>query len=384
MKYVLDFSDKEKDDFIAKLSDISLDTDIYLEVIKDPDFLIDGNLDAYLKNEHTSSAKRFEKICRAVERDRNLLNLSTEDICKKAGLTFYPRISNKDKAALINAISILTDSPVSLKESDIKSLKNTEEVFWPAFHSLIHFDVNMVKDAKRGLDEDQLLEEGKLFRTMFIYNNPESPQKDNHFGFYSFSKKRHIISGSLEIGQKSLQLLSQDITKVLDTASFDFDKAEIKPERSFFHSDIIWHKSYSDIIPFLEMAEKMNLTIEKNSFAFTDNHRLRFYLFRIKGKKTLHITIGYSFIESELTKVKFPVIPTDFYKIIEGKEKHLNNFCHDIVGVAYPLNMVEMPKDDKGWLEYARNYIKNGLPKDHYCICGSNKRYKNCHGYKIK
>src|SRR5258708_14719003 len=30
------------------------------------------------------------------------------------------------------------------------------------------------------------------------------------------------------------------ISKIVDTASFDFDKCEIRPERNFFEADIVW------------------------------------------------------------------------------------------------------------------------------------------------
>lgn len=381
VKYALDLSRERRDNFIGKLSDISLNTNIYSKVIEDPNFLIGDGLESYLNDENNSSKKRFEKAARAIEKDLSLLDLNIEEICKKIGLDYHPLLSNKNKADLINAITSLTDAPTSVQESDIKTLSNPTEIFFPAFESVIVMDNNIVRDAQTNLKENEILDEAKYFRTIFIYNNPESPQKNGHFGFYSFSRRRRIINGSIVIGENSKKFLAREnLTKIADTASFDFDKNLMKPERKFFEPDIIWHKNYPDLIPFILMAERTGLVIEKNTIAFTSDNPYRFYLLRVRGEEVLHISAGYKFIESKLSAAKFKQITVDFFEMISGKEKHLNNFFHDILGIPFLFDVVGMVKNAEEHLKIAEQAKNHGMERNEPCICGSGKKWKYCHG----
>ncbi len=381
LKYALKLSGERRDAFTGKLSNISLNTNIFSEVIKDPNFLLTDELEKYLKEENNSSKMRFWKACRAVERNNDLLDLSEEEICAKIGLSYYPNLSNKERAELINAITKFTDSPASAKESDIRSLSGAIEALAPAFQSFILMDANLVADARVGLSADGILDEGKYLRTIFVYNNPESPQKDNHFGFYSFSRKRHIINGSLEINDASKDLLSKNITKIVDAHSVNYANYGLVPERSFINPDIVWHKNYPDLIPFIQMSEKLGLIIEKNSFAFTDGHSYRFYLLRVKGSNLLHILAGHPFVEGKLLDAKFKQETVDFFEIIKGKEQHINNLFHDMLGIPYLLDVVAMARSAEEHLKFAQNVKDNGMERNDKCICGSNKKYKKCHGF---
>lgn len=380
LKYVLKFSSEQRDLFTGKISNISLNNNLYLKVIEDPNILINGTLEEYFKDENHSTQKRFEKSCRSIEKDNTLLNLTEEEICEKIGLSYHPLISNKDKANLINAVTTFTDSPTSVKESDIRSLNGAIEALSPAFQSIIVVDANLTVDAHVGLNQKEILDESNYFRTLFVYNNPESPQKDNHFGFYSFSRKRNIINGVLEINNETKELFTRSMTRISDTASFDFTKNKIKPERSFVNPSIVWHKNYLDLMPFLEMAEKLGLTIEKNSFAFTDPHPYRFYILKVKGSDILHIAAGYPFIETKIAESKFQQDTLDFFEIIKGKEHHLNNFFHDVLGIPYLFNLVEMITNAESHLKLAVKVRDHGMPVNDPCICGSKKKYKKCHG----
>jgi hypothetical protein len=243
-------------------------------------------------------------------------------------------------------------------------------------------NVNIPNLAKTKLTKEEVSEELKYIRTIFIYNNSDSPQAKNHFGFYSFSKGKLIINSALEIGDKSSSLINDfSITRVIDTASFDFSQCRIKPERDFVNADILWHKSYQDLVPFIDMAKTLNLTIQGCSFAFTDKHEMRFYILKLKDSNLLHITPGKSFIENRIRESGIHLETTDFFEIIKDKESHINNFFHDILGVPYLLNIIELAKNPKEYSATAQQVKGHGMGRNELCICGSNKKYKRCHGF---
>lgn len=373
------FSMDRKNTIVGKLADIAMNNGIHIKVISDPNFLITDSIEIFLKDKLNSAAERYKTISYAIQRDPSLLDLTNEEICEKVGLQYHPLISNAEKALLINAITSLTDFPQSAKESDIKSL-TVDEAIMSGLQSIILIDANLVSDARVGVSEAEILFERKYFRTMFIYNNPESQKGFNRFGFYSFSRRRNIINGIFKVNEVTLKILKQrGITKVFDSASFDFETCKIKPERDFITPDIIWYKSAKDFQVFIEMAEKMNLTIEKCSFSFTENHPYRFILLKIKGQNILHIAVGYNSIENQLIDSTFPKITVDVLKMIKGKEKDFNNFFHDILGIPYPFDMFEMFKDPEGHLQKASEQQKHEPTGGSLCICGSGKKYKNCH-----
>jgi len=381
IRYALNLPLEIRENFIGKLSDISLNTNIYLEVINDSNFIVSDKLEEYLKEENNSSKKRFEKVSREVERNNGLLNSSSEDICNKIGITYYPIISNKDKAELINVITALTDSPASASESDIRSLDFTK-IIVPGIESTIIVDANIANNALVITKEDEILNELKYSRTVFAYNCSEARKIPGYFGFYSFSKKRYIINGYLE-AKKGLEEIIKNycVTKVIDTASFDFNKNKVKSESNFLNPDIIWHKNYNDLLPFIEMAERLNLTVESNIVAFTDEHPYRFYLLRVSGENLFHIIVGYPFIGTKLLEAKFSQVTVDLFAMITGKENHLNNFFHDILGIPFLLNFTEMVKDADAHLKIAEEVKNKGMGRNDACVCGSAKKWKYCHGW---
>ena len=380
-RYCVKLTREQQDKFTNLVSDISLNTSIHQEVIKDPSFLLDDRVKNYLQDENTSSKKRFDKICREIERDPTLLDMKTEDVCKKIGIPFTINMSNAEKASLINAIYSFTDKPTSATEADIKTLKDVSDIYMPSYEGMIMVNVNIPNLAKTKLSKDEVSQELKHARTIFVYNNSDSPQAQNHFGFYSFSKGNLVINSALELGSESTNLVNNfPVTRVIDTASFDFTQAKIKPEREFVQADILWHKSYQDLVPLLDMIKSRNVSVQACSFAFTDEHEMRFYLIRLKDSDILHITPGRSFIENRLKESGIQIETTDFFEITKGKEAHLNNFLHDVLGVPYLIDMIEMAKDAEKYLETAKQVRDHGMGRNEQCICGSTKKWKRCHG----
>lgn len=379
-RYCVNLSREQQDQFTNIVSQVSLNTSLHHEVIKDPNFLLDDRLEKYLADPNNSSKKRFDKICREIERDTTLLNLQPEEICKRIGLSFSAGMSNAEKAALINALYSFTTTPTSATEADIKTLKDVPEVYTPSYEGMIMVNVNIPKLAKTQLAKKEILQELRNARTVFVYNNSDSPQKKNHFGFYSFSKQG-IINSSLKIETNSVDLLNGfPITRIIDTASFDFTQAKIKPERDFVKADILWHKSYQDLAPLIEMIKNNDMSVQACSFAFTDDHEMRFYLIKLKDSDMLHITPGKSFIENRIKESGIQIETTDFFEITKGKEAHINNFFHDVLGIPYLLDMIEMAKDAVKHLETAKQVRDHGMGRNEKCICGSTKKWKKCHG----
>ncbi len=361
-RYCVKLTREQQDKFTNLVSDISLNTSIHKEVIKNPSFLLDDRLKDYLQDENNSSKKRFDKICREIERDPSLLDMKTEDVCKKVGIPFTINMSNAEKASLINAIYSFTDKPTSATEADIKTLKDVSDIYMPSYEGMIMVNVNIPHLAKTKLSKEEVSEELKHARTIFVYNNSDSPQANNHFGFYSFSKANLVINSALEIGVESSNLVNDfPVTRIIDTASFDFTNGRIKPERDFVKADILWHKSYQDLVPFIEMAKARSLPVQCCSFAFTNEHEVRFFIFKLEGSDMLHVAPARSFFEKKVRDSGIELKITNFFEIIKGKEHHINNFFHDILGIPYLLNIDQFAKDPEGYLVGATKVKDHGM-----------------------
>jgi len=70
-----------------------------------------------------------------------------------------------------------------------------------------------------------------------------------------------------------------------------------------------------------------------------------------------------------------------FAEMVRGKESHVNNFMHDLMGVPYQLDVVAMTQDATIFLENAKRRIDAGLERNEKCLCGSDKKWKHCHGF---
>jgi hypothetical protein len=231
------------------------------------------------------------------------------------------------------------------------------------------------------ISEPEMLSEIHFMRTIYVYNNPESPCQPDKFPFYSFGRRRKIINSKLPIDSSTSRIFTDShITKISDTASYDYEKNAIRPERSFVNPDIIWYKNYNDFKIFLEMLETLNITAEWVFMAFTDPHPFRFYFFRIPGQPYIHVLINYPYLAPKFSANKNLVHADDLFKLIIGKEVQLNNFFHDMIGVPFLLSLIDMMKDAEGHLEKAKGFNKHGLGRNESCICGSNRKFKRCHG----
>jgi hypothetical protein len=366
-----------------KIAPLAMNTDIHEEVIRRRDAILfdPSALATYLASGSHSPNKRFEKLCVAVEKDPDILMLEDEEICRKASIDFHSSMSNVQKAALNNVLTALTKNPTNLTEGDIKTLDGPNEVFMPAVESLIIRDSNIETDAIVGAPEEAMISEIPLIRTIFVFNNPESPTPPDKFGFYSFSRRRVILNGRLPIGQSAARIFNdKSITKISDTASYDYSANTMRPERSFVNPDIIWYKNYNDLKIFLEMIESLGIRPEWASIAFTDPHPFWFYIFRIPEQPYLHVLVGYPYLAPKFNENKNLAHHTDdFFALIKGVEAPLNNFLHDIIGVPFQLSLVDMLKDAEAHLERAKSFNKNGIGRNDPCICGSKRKYKRCH-----
>ena len=95
----------------------------------------------------------------------------------------------------------------------------------------------------------------------------------------------------------------------------------------------------------------------------------------------MHILAGHPFVEGKLLDAKFKQETVDFFEIIKGKEQHINNLFHDMLGIPYLLDVVAMARSAEEHLKFAQNVKDNGMERNDKCICGSNKKYKKCHGF---
>ncbi|MCL5016367.1 MAG: SEC-C domain-containing protein [Patescibacteria group bacterium] len=366
-----------------KVATLSLNTGLHEAVITNRDsILFDGaKLAAYLADNSNSPNKRFEKLCLAIEKEPKILMSSDEEICERAKIRHWPSMSNRQKAELNNALTAPTKNPTQLTEKDITTLEGNDALM-PAIEAIVIRDANIETDAIVGLSEPELLSEIPLMRTIFVYNNPESPCPPDKFPFYSFSRRRMIINGKLPIGRSTTRIFTASgITKISDTASYDYEKNALRPERIFVNPDIIWYKNYNDIRIFLEMLESLDITADWVFMAFTDPHPFRFYFFRISGQPYIHVLVGYPYLAPKFEANKRLIRKeNELWKLIKGKEISLNNFFHDMIGVHFLLNLVDMMQNADKHLERAKEFNKHGLGRNEPCICGSKRKFKRCHG----
>lgn len=366
-----------------KVATLSLNTGIHEEVVSNLDHILfnEAKLTEYLANDSNSPNKRFEKLCLAVEKEPKILMLDDEEMCERAKIRHWPSMSNNQKAELNNVLTALTKSPTHLTKEDIITLEGND-VFTPAIEAIIIRDANIETNAIVNLSESEMLSEIPLMRTIFVYNNPESPCPPDKFPFYSFSRRRMIINGRLLIGQPTARIFTdRSITKVLDTASYDYEKNALKSKRAFINPDIIWYKNFNDLKVFLEMLENSNITAEWVFVAFTDPHPFRFYFFRISGQPYLHVLAGYPYLAPKFEANKKLIHKEDgLWELIKGNEVGLNNFLHDIIGIPFLLSFVDMMKDAEKHLERVKGFNSNGLGRNELCICGSKRKFKRCHG----
>ncbi len=365
-----------------KLAPLAMNTDLHEIAIQNRDqvLLNAANLAKYLAIDSHSPNKRFEKLCTVVEKDPGILMLSDEEICHKAKLDFYPIMSNPQKAELNNILSALTIHPTHLTENDIQTLDGPNEALLPAIEALIIRDSNIESDAIVNISQQEIFSEAPFMRTIFVYNNPESPCPAGQFPFYSFSRRRKIINDRLPIGQSTERIFTDThITKISDTASYDYEKNALKPERSFVNPDVIWYKNYNDIKIFIEMIDRLGTTVNWATIAFTDPHHFWFYVFRIPEQNYLHVLVGYPYLAPKFSENKKLVRAKDLFQLIHGKEVQLNNFLHDLIGVHFILSLMDMMKDAEAHLRRAEAFNKNSMGRNEACICGSKRKYKRCH-----
>lgn len=382
-RFVVKLEDEYSSLFTEKISECAMNNSLHTTVVSDSALLLDANrLKEFLAVPGNSTKERFEKCCRAVERDVEILKLGEDEICAKAGIPYFTLISNKERAGLVNTIRAFTTEPTALTENDIRTVKTTSEIFGPALESMIVSDVNTPVVAIAGVPRSEIFAEIPRYRTIFIYNNPESPQQPGHFGFYSFSRKRRIINSSLLADGGVVDFLKQqNLTKVLDTHSYDYVSNAIRPERSFLTPNIIWYKSFEDFSVFTEMAERLSLETEVHTLALTAGHKYRFLILRIKGQGFFHILPTFPAFIDRIREGKFTMVVPDFFEFISGNEIHLNNFFHDILGAPVIFDLLEMTRNPEEHLKKAKLFQENRAPRNAKCICGSDRKHKWCHGW---
>jgi len=75
----------------------------------------------------------------------------------------------------------------------------------------------------------------------------------------------------------------------------------------------------------------------------------------------LHVAPARSFFEKKVRDSGIELKITNFFEIIKGKEHHINNFFHDILGIPYLLNIDQFAKDPEGYLVGATKVKDHGM-----------------------
>lgn len=383
----LRFAVEETNEFcnklIGKLSRLSMNNNLPVDALAEQALILDyDRLNIYMAEKSNSPDERFKALTQAVEKDRTVLDLEDKDICERAGITYYKPLSNSERANLINCFTALTNHPTNLTEKDIKVLSGPEEFLRPAYESMSIRDANIETDAIENHVDDYYLPESKNFRTIFVFNGPETPVPVGKFGFYAFGGNHRIVNGRFNIKNTQQLLTSDRLTKVIDTHSFNYERNSIKPERKFVGANIIWYKNFIDFKVFIAMLEKLKLKVQGNYVAFTETHSYWFYIFKTDpNQNILHILASFPFVSGRLEakKADYEIEKVNFFDLVAGNEIHMNNFYHDILGIPYQFDIIEMARDTEKNLNSAKERLRVGLSQDEPCICGSGRKYKWCH-----
>jgi len=125
------------------------------------------------------------------------------------------------------------------------------------------------------------------------------------------------------------------------------------------------------------------MAVVAHYMAFTSWHSFWFYIFKLSDDKSspLHILTAFPFVSKKLEDKKLSINKgINFAEFIDGYEIHLNNFFHDILGIPYQFDIIEMIRDAEAYLISAKERLDRGLERNEKCICGSGRKYKYCHG----
>jgi len=381
LRFSFSYDQNFRDLLSEKLIGLSFGTALHRSVIANVEILKNPkSLETYLDNDFNSPNKRFERLCQCVEKDPELIKATPEGISQRVGIDYNPPISNAERATLINVITSLTTKPENLTESDIRSLNGSNELLLPAFESMIFRDANLETDAITNLSQEQILKVAPLFRTIFVYNNPESPKPPDHFGFYAMFGRREIVNGVLKLSPDAESIFNKKgLARVIDTHGYDYKLNAVRLQRTFVRPNIVWYKNFIDFRIFLEMVEDLRLNVEFTTIAFTEKHPYWFYIFGLQNLELLHILVAYPFVNEKIKK-RILNLKTNA-DLVSRNPIALNNFVHDILGMPYLLNINEMLRDPEKHLNRAKVVKEKGLPRNEICICGSQKKWKRCHGY---
>ncbi len=366
------------DKITEKLSGLAMNTDLHQRVINENLLGSESDLNTYLSIPANSPNERFKKLCVAFEKDPLLIDKSDEAICRAAGITLHPMITNAEKAALINKTNEIVGIASNATEADITSYASTEEALLPSFEGMSFRDA-AIDRAHVNHDPDAFLGQTSYFRTVFIFNNPETKVHDDLIGYYAFLKKNIRLNGRLRKSQIG-KLLSPLTTRVVDTHTFNYEDVSVKDERVFIQPNIVWYKSFQDFRIMLDSAKKHGFIMEASYVAFTESHEGCYYLFRIKGQPSiLHVLATYNFFIDKIDESGCNIERIDLFQLVQGNEVHLNNFLHDMLGIPYPFDFVEMARDAEAYLKKAKKRIDDGIGRNETCICGSQRKWKKCH-----
>lgn len=373
---------KELADIITgKISSLSMNTGLHQAVLAS-DILNSQNLDLYLSESSNNPDARFVKLCSALEKDPSLAERDDQTICATAGIEYFPLITNAEKAALINKINAVVGVMSNVQESDINGLKTTEDALLPSYEEMSFRDANIVARSENNHDPDAWVADLTFFRTIFMFDNPETVVHQGLVGYYAFLQNSRTINGRLRIQGIDKFVGNPLMTKVVDTSTYDYERISVKETRLFTRPNIIWYKSFTDFKVFLEAAEKHSLDLEANYSAFTESHGCCFFIFRIKQHQdVLHILASHPFFMARIDSGPYKIEKINFFELIKGHEVHINNFLHDVIGIPWQFDIVEMAKDAKAFLAHAQQKFKNGIGRNEKCLCGSQRKYKKCHGY---
>ena len=285
-------------------------------------------------------------------------------ICSENGLSFHPTKTNQEMATLINHVTTtFPNHPTTLTENDINVVSGPD-VFTPVYDGLVLFDANMQAEARTGLPEADIHKEASRFRTVYVYNYAQIPEPV--VPFFAFSKTRNIMNVVPRHTPENVEaIFRNNPTTVIDGFTMDYSRNELRPERAYLQPNIVWYKNFLDVKIFLSMLNTLNLRAQFAVVQFTEGHKFAMYIMRIPGESHLHFLAAVPYIYGKMlaeTKNLDGVQGNEALRdLFSGNERHLNNFCHEILGIDPLLNMTAMIEDPEGHLRRAIQVKRRGM-----------------------
>ncbi len=359
--FLLGVSQKQKDFFTSKASEIAMQTGIRKNAPTQGVFRNPAALKDYLKGDNNPDF-RLRKMIEILKYKPYLVTRPQQEIAEACGITFYPYATKQECADFLNYVLDLSGKPERATAAMVGDTPlGVDLVLKVADKTVVsNINLNLAETAELILNTADLLHYADVLEAIILIDNNASEENKDFFRRIIKDEPEINVIGFRQTGEKYTSMLSK--AKAVEIFNNHISKPTLLVKEGYYNpstknmdlasglrtADVVIFNNADNLRYSIAALVKQNkdLKLKYLHAGTTENHPFQMLIVKVDGQSPIFVAsaFGNKKISDFIQELKDNLTIMSAEEIRENK-RHLNNFMSTWLGVPWQADWIETMLD---------------------------------------